>query len=298
MPKVTVLIPAHNAAATLAETLDSLVAQTYRDFDVLLVNDASTDATVEIALSYADRIAVRVLDLAQNLGVAGALNAGLAQIEAPYIARIDADDLATPNRLEEQVGYLESHPRIDVCSSAMEIFYDDGSRPNEMLIKPSEDARIKTALVQYASMSHGASTFRKSFFDDVGGFDVRLDFAEDYDLWCRGALLGKCYTNLPLGLTKYRQHNHQVGKLRAQLQYDRDLIIKRKYLTALLGGQSSGHLAEFFSPVLRFTSKEVTASVLEQVVPLLLQLAPRMPDQAYFAEIVAQCIARHVRNCP
>lgn len=103
---------------------------------------------------------------------------------------------------------------------------------------------------------------------------------------------------MPLGLTKYRQHNHQVGKLRAQLQYDRDLVIKRKYLTALLGGQSSGHLAEFFSPVLRFTSKEVTASVLEQVVPLLLQLAPRMPDQAYFAEIVAQCIARHVRNCP
>eukprot|EP01030_Chromulinospumella_sphaerica_P011485 gene11485-11278_t len=82
MPLVTVLIPAHNAAATLAETLDSLVQQTYRDFDILLVNDASHDATVAIARSYTDRLALRVLDLPQNLGVAGALNAGLAQIEA------------------------------------------------------------------------------------------------------------------------------------------------------------------------------------------------------------------------
>jgi glycosyltransferase involved in cell wall biosynthesis len=298
MPNVTVLIPAHNAAATLAETLDTLVAQTYKDFEVLLVNDASRDATLEVADRYRSRLALRVLDLEQNMGVAGALNYGLARIDSPYIARIDADDLAQPTRLEQQVGFLQAHPNIDVCSSAMELFYEDGSRPNGILAKPADDAAIKTALVQYASMSHGASTFRKSFFDDIGVFDVRLDFAEDYDLWCRGALLGKNYANLPDALTKYRQHPNQVGKQKAQLQYERDLIIKRKYISALLDGTSPGYLAEFFSLVSQFTTKDVTAAVLEQSMPLLMKLSQKVPDQRYFAEIVAGCVGRHIRNSP
>lgn len=296
MPKVTVLIPAHNAAGTLAATLDTLVAQTYRDFEVMLVNDASRDNTLEVAERYRGKLALQVLDLAQNMGVAGALNYGLARVQSPYIARIDADDLAQPNRLELQVGHLDAHPSLDVCSSAMELFWENGARPNGILSKPADDAMIKTALVQYASMSHGASTFRKSFFDDVGVFDVRLDFAEDYDLWCRGALLGKNYTNLPQALTKYRQHDQQVGKQKAQLQYERDLIIKRKYIAALLDGNSPGYLAEFFSLVSQFTSKEVTAAVLEQSMPLLMTLAQKVPDQRYFGEIVAGCVGRHIRH--
>ena len=107
MPAVTVLIPARNAAATLAQTLDSLAAQTFRDFDVLLVDDASTDGTAALADSYAGRLPVRVLPLATNQGMTGALNQGLARIDSPLVARLDADDLARADRLEQQVAFLQ-----------------------------------------------------------------------------------------------------------------------------------------------------------------------------------------------
>ena len=296
MAKITVLIPAHNAAATLAATLDTLVQQTYKDFEVMLVDDASKDNTAAIAQQYAGRLRMNVLSLKQNMGVAGALNAGLASITTPYIARIDADDLAMPMRLEKQIACLESQPHVDVCSTALELFYEDGSRPNHILSKPADDAAIKTALVQYTSMTHGASLFRKSFFDDIGVFDTRLDFAEDYDLWCRGALLGKCYTNLPDALTKYRQHANQVGQQKRQLQFERDLIIKRKYISALLGGQSPGYLAEFFSMLSVFSSREVTIAVLEHSMPLLMKLAQKVPDPKTLDTIVSGCVGRHLRQ--
>lgn len=295
MPAVTVLIPAHNAAATLAQTLDSLVVQTYRDFEVLIVNDASADNTTEIALSYRPQLDIGVLTLTENAGVAGALNQGLALIQSPYIARLDADDMAFPQRLERQVAFLEANPDIAVCSSAMEMFFDDG-QPTEVLTKPQHDAAIKTALLQYSALSHGASTFRKSFFDDVGLFDTRVDFAEDYDLFTRGALLGKRYTNLPDVLTRYRRHINSVSVQKMQLQYQRDLVIKRKYITALLDGDSPDNLAEFFSLMTSFSDHDVAITVVEQSLPLLLKLGRRMPDQAMFAEIVSKCIGRHLRS--
>jgi hypothetical protein len=129
MPAITVLIPARNAEATLGETLESLVVQTWRDFDVLLVDDASTDGTRAVAESFAPRLALRVLALPVNTGVAGALNHGLAQISSPYVARIDADDVALPTRLAQQHDYLQDHPHIDACSSAVELFYPAGGQP-------------------------------------------------------------------------------------------------------------------------------------------------------------------------
>ena len=294
MSKLTVLIPGRNVERTLAETLDSLLAQTWQDFQVLLVDDASSDGTADIARAYSSRLRLEVLSLPENAGVAGALNAGLQQITTPYIARIDADDIALPTRLEHQVGFLEANPGIDVCSSWMEIFYEQPGRAPHVLAKPLNDALIKTALVQYCSMSHGASTFRKSFFDDIGLFNVRLDFAEDYDLWCRGALQGKCYANLPEALTRYRQHPGQVGTQKRQLQYERDLTIKRKYISALLGGESPGHLAEFFSLLSVFSSRDIALGVLEQSFPLLMRLGQRVLDQKSYGEMVSQCIRRHL----
>ena len=293
-PAITVLIPAHNAQRTLDATLKSLSAQTFKDFCVLLVDDASTDDTAAIAASFAHQMIVNVLTLAHNQGVAATLNHGLRQILSPYIARLDADDIALPTRLEKQFTHLEAHPHIDVCSSWMELFYEDHSRPNATLVKPQDDAVIKTSLVQYCPMSHGASLFRKSFFDDVGLFDVRLDFAEDYDLWCRGALLGKCYTNLPEALTLYRQHSTQVGQQKRHLQFERDLAIKRKYISALLGGTAPGNLAEFFSLQCAFTTPAVAMQVVQESIPLLLRLATKVPDEKTFSAIVSGCIGRHL----
>lgn len=301
MPKITVLIPAYNAAQTLSQTLDSLLAQTLQDFNVVVVNDASSDATLSIAHGYREKMALTVLDLKENSGVAGALNQGLAQIEAPYIARIDADDLARPERLAVQYAFMEEHPHIDVCSTALELFYPNGERPNVVVSKPREDATIKTELLRWPSMSHGASLFRKTFFDDVGVFDVRLDYAEDYDLWVRGALLGKCYTNLPDALTLYRQHETQVCRQQVMPQYERDHMVKRKYVSALLAGLSPGRLAEFFCSRTHFLTREDTLRVFEESIPLLFTLGQKVPDSQRFGEMVAESMQHHMlhmKNIP
>lgn len=294
MPKVTVLIAARNAESTLEETLVSLEAQTFSDFEVLLVNDASSDRTESLARDFGSRLRMRILNLDQNAGVAGALNQGLAATDHPYIARIDADDVALPTRLEKQVDFLEAYPDIDVCGTWMEMFYETPGTPEKTLAKPLDDAAIKTALLQYCSLSHGSAMFRKSFFDDVGNFDLRLDFAEDYDLWCRGALLGKRYANLPEALTRYRQHGAQVGQQKRQLQYERDLVIKRKYISALLGGESSGYLAEFFSLLTSFVNRETSVMVLQQSLPLLFKLGKKITDEKLYQEMVSACIGRHL----
>jgi len=294
MTNITVLIPARNAENTLAETLTSLENQTYKEFDILLVNDASTDKTIEVANTFNHLLNIQLLNLDENCGVAGSLNRGLNLINSKYIARIDADDIANPTRLEKQYYFLESNQRIDVCSTWMEMFYDDKLQHNNILTKPTNDNSIKTALIQYCSMSHGASMFRTSFFNDIGVFDTRLDFAEDYDLWCRGALLGKCYANLPEALTKYRIHSSQVGQQKRQLQYERDLVIKRKYISALLGGEESGHLAEFFHLLTMFSDKAIALQILQQSMGLLLKLGQKLGDEKLYAEIVSTCIGRHL----
>ena len=151
MNDVTVLMPARNAQETLGETLQSLAAQTFKQFTLLLVNDASTDRTLEIVDGFRPRLNIEVLSLAENAGVAGALNQGLARIAGKYIARVDADDIILPTRLEKQFAFLESNSDVDACSTWMEIFYD-GGQPSHVVPKPAEDAAIKTALVQYCAM--------------------------------------------------------------------------------------------------------------------------------------------------
>ncbi|SDD24544.1 glycosyltransferase family 2 protein [Paraburkholderia lycopersici] len=294
MASVTVLIAARNAERTLAETLESLANQTFRDFGVVLVNDASTDSTVDIAHRFRSRLNVEILSPERHLGISGAANAGLRIIESRYVARIDADDIAMPTRLEKQVAFLEANPGIDALGTAMELFYEQPGRESRVLIKPEDDASIKTALVQYCAVSNGSAMFRKSFFDDVGTYDTRLAAAEDYDVWCRGALLGKRYANLPESLTRYRQHDASTSAQKYQLQQELDLQVKRKYIGALLGGESSGNLAEFFSLLTRFTNREIAEVVVRQSMQLLFKLSRKVPNEALFSSIVADCLRRHL----
>src|ERR1700744_5386322 len=135
MKAATVLIPARNAEQTLAETLESLVNQTFRDFDVVLVDDASTDRTAEIAQSFQSRLEIRILSPGTHLGAAGAANFGLRAIESTYIARIDADDIAMPTRLEKQVLFLEANPHVDVLGTGMELFSEQPGSEIRLSIK-------------------------------------------------------------------------------------------------------------------------------------------------------------------
>ena len=296
MPKVSILLPAHNAQGTLAETLHSLSIQSFRDFDVVLVNDASTDETGRIAERFKQSLNIRQLDLAENSGVAGALARGLATIDSPLVARLDADDIAHPLRLERQVALMDAEQGVDVCGTQIGFFSGEfvvGAQLR-VLSHPTASSVIKTGLIQYCSLVHGSAIFRREFFDDVGGYDRRFDFAEDYDLWCRGSLLGKQYVNIPEMLTFVRKHGGQVSQAKAGLQFERDIKIKRYYISALLGGDSAGVLPEFFSLQTMYPNQADALALVEQAVPQLIRLGTRIFDEPSYSGIVAACIRRHL----
>jgi glycosyltransferase involved in cell wall biosynthesis len=293
MPKISVVMPTRNAAGTLAASLDSLVAQSFKDFEVVLVNDASTDDTLQIAEGYRNRLLLKIVSVEENQGVAKSINMGLTHTDSEYVARLDSDDIARPDRLDKQIAFMETYASVDVCGSDMEVFSDQDAN-RYLLAHPTGNLEIKTAFVQRCAIAHPSVLARRSFFDSVGQYDPRFDFAEDYELWCRASLLGTQFANISEPLTYYRRHGGQVTLQKAQLQFERDIAIKKKYLIGLLDGAPSGHLAEFLSLQAQFPSKEVATAVLVDCTPALLHLGKRVPHEAEFGRIVSSSIRRHL----
>lgn len=290
---ISVIMPAYNSSKTIAATLDSLVVQSCKDFEVILINDASTDNTLAIAESYYNKLSIKIVSAAENQGVAKSLNIGLIQSDAEFIARLDTDDLARADRLEKQLEFMQANTAIDVCGSDIEIFSDENENRFH-LAHPTGNAEIKTAFVQRNVIAHPSVIVRRSFFDHIGMYDPRFDFAEDYELWCRASLQGKQFANLAESLTYYRRHAGQVSVQKTQLQLERDMTIKKKYLTGWLDGAPCEYLAEFLSSTAQFISKEVAVAVLANCTPDLLRLTKRIPHEAEFGRIVSNSIRRHL----
>jgi glycosyltransferase involved in cell wall biosynthesis len=208
MPTVSILMAVHNGEAYLSEAVDSLLQQTFTDFELVIVDDASTDNTPRLLESLAgkDSRIVRLRNEA-NCGLAGALNRGLAICRAPLIARADADDVFVPDRLQKQVSFMQAHPNVGVLGAAVEFIDEHGlpreDRLNHFLTTP-EDLRFHTHLG--CCFWHTVVMFRSELVRSVGGYDEKLiPWGEDHDLWAR--LLDKTsFANLPDVLAKQRLH--------------------------------------------------------------------------------------------
>lgn len=286
MKPITVIITARNAEKTFAETLNSLVNQSLKQFQVLVINDASTDETAAIASSYGNLLDINIINLHENVGVAAARNIGVSMSQTPYISYLDADDIAYCDRLEVLHSFLEKNQSIDVVSSALAIFSDDSSHDDRILIKPSNDEKIKTSLLQFCSLSHGSSMLRRGFYDDVGLYDTKFDFAEDYEFWCRGALMNKSYANISKPLTRYRQHPNQVSKIKRELQHTRDMEIRRDYISKLINNNEAMYTPELFSLTTTFTSQSIGFEAIAKSIKPIVLLANTVPCYETYFEIL------------
>lgn len=208
-PKISVLLPVHNARSFLEQTLRSLAAQTLRDFEVVAVDDGSADGSGDILDTFArthDWLRVFRQDCT---GVAGALNRAFAESHGAWLARIDADDLAAPERLAKQAEFLDDHPEIGVCGSFFRTF---GAAGSHVVRVPETDDAIRARLVFGSAFAHPAVMMRRETLRVVHGpYDPRHVGAEDYDLWLR--LAGHTrFGNLPQVLLQYRTHSAQVTR--------------------------------------------------------------------------------------
>jgi glycosyltransferase involved in cell wall biosynthesis len=199
--KITVLMPAYNAGKYIREAIESVLAQTYTDFELLVVNDGSTDHTISVVLSINDpRI---VLVNKEHEGIAGALNTGLRLADSYYIARFDADDICMPDRLEKQFNFLEDHPDYVMVGSDAEYMLEDGEYLFSFRCIAHSNDEIQQNMYVYCPFIHSSVMYKRDEVIKAGGYDVRAHNFEDYLLWTSVAKTGKLQ-NLREPLLKVR----------------------------------------------------------------------------------------------
>lgn len=205
-PCVTVLMSVYNGEKYLSEAIDSILAQTYPDFEFLIIDDASSDGSLEIVKSYVDP-RIRLIANQERMGLAANLNRGIQLAFGEYIARMDADDISMPQRLEKQVAFMQTNPDIaasGTCAIDMTV-----SGLDLKVRKVRRGGSLRRWIWMPSPLIHPTVIFKKSVVEKFG-YDVSLEPAEDYGLWiglhCAGARLD----NLSEVLLRYRVHEQSV----------------------------------------------------------------------------------------
>ena len=212
-PLVSVVMPVFNGEKYLAEAIESILAQTYTNFELLIVDDGSTDASAEIIRAYEGRESrIRFLQLGSNSGQGPAINAGLAQARGAFITYMDCDDISLPTRLEKQVRFLQNHPQIGALGVCAQAKNEDLTTKLFDFTVPQAHALIAFNLFHGASFVGATVVTRSEFIKEVGGYSTERITSPDLDLSCR--LLWRTsirFANLPEYLYLYRRHEGAVG---------------------------------------------------------------------------------------
>lgn len=239
-PKVSVLMPVYNTAPYLREAMDSMLSQTFADFELIVLDDCSPDNAEEILDLYDDPRIVRYKG-ERNLGLSNVLNIGLDMARGEYIARMDSDDISLPDRLQMQVDFLEQRPEIDLVSVGMQLF---GAK-EEVWVRELDPEKVKINALFYSPVLHASSIWRKDSFERKGlRFRQEMVPAEDYDLWTRALVDGLKLVNLPEVLYQYRIHDKQ-STLQTEKSAEKCRMVQQNYLRMALPSLSSKNVKSF-----------------------------------------------------
>ncbi|OGW52065.1 MAG: hypothetical protein A2Y81_02270 [Nitrospirae bacterium RBG_13_43_8] len=204
---VSVVLPVYNGAKTIRRAVSSILFQTYSNFELIIINDGSTDEIPELLTSLHDE-RIRILNQ-ENRGLVASLNRGIKESTGKYIARMDADDFAMPERLKKQVEFMENNPTVGVLGTAVKTVYSDGTE--RIRRRPLNTTSIRKNIIKICPFCHSSVMIRKKVFQRVGLYDSSKDgsrklLVEDYDLWVRILTAGYDLANLPdVLMTYYRE---------------------------------------------------------------------------------------------
>lgn len=224
-PSLSILMPVYKTAPFLEEAINSMLSQTFTDFELIVLDDCSPDNAEEILDRYDDPRIVRYRG-SVNQGLSNVLNVGLDLAKGKYIARMDSDDIALPERLASQVSYLEEHPDIDLCSCGMTLF---GAKEGNW-VRESDPEQVKISALFFSPILHASSVWRKESFEKFGlRFKQEMVPAEDYDLWCRALEKGLKLVNIPACLYLYRIRPDQATE-NTERTSKKEVEVRRRFL--------------------------------------------------------------------
>jgi glycosyltransferase involved in cell wall biosynthesis len=224
-PRISVLLPVYNSEKYVGEAIASILAQTFADFELIIINDGSTDNTAAVVRKYADP-RLRFIDNPQNQGLIAVLNQGLDLCTGEYIARMDSDDISLPERLAQQLAFMEAHPAVGVLGTQIEGF----PQPKSMR-QPEKVGAVD--LLERCCVWHPTVILRRDIFIRYQlRYDPRFVATEDYELWSRAVRVTQI-ANLPVVLLRYRWHEAQICATQRQTQRKNDALVKQNILTFL-----------------------------------------------------------------
>ncbi len=244
MPSVSILLPFRNAASSLDEAIGSMVRQSFTEWELLLVDNASNDASAAVAHDWSQRDPRIRMIHEPTIGIAHALNTGLGQTHAPLIARMDADDISHPERLARQVEYMNAHPEVGVLgtctrfettvekSSGMQWFVQWQNTlltPRDHYVKRFVDAPV----------AHPTVMFRSELVDRCGGYDTG-PLPEDHELWLRWMHHGVRFAKLPRELVIWNDHAGRLSRTHANYSVDAFFTTKAKWIAIWLARKLTG----------------------------------------------------------
>ncbi len=214
MPRVSVVTSVYNGEAYVEECINSILNQTFQDFEYIILNNGSTDRTPDILRRFTDpRLRVIHQD---NLGISRSLNKGIELSNYDLIARLDADDYSLPQRLEKQLTFMEQHPEIVVCGSRFkELLGNESFTQKVRFIEKDED--IRKIISCFNPFSHSTIMIRKQAFIESGGYDQKFEYSQDYELWVRMLNFGKAWIlKEELSVARLTEQSSSYGNRRRQ----------------------------------------------------------------------------------
>lgn len=207
-PKITVLMSTYNGEKYLCKSIDSILNQTFTDFEFLIIDDGSTDKTLEILQDYNDS-RIRIITNKKNIGLTGSLNEGLKIANGKHIARQDADDISHPERLEKQYYFLENNKEYGLVGSWTEVI-DENNNHIQYWKQESEPELIFYILSFRNCLTHTSVMFDRKFVNEIKGYNEKYERSQDYELWYRISRKKKIYV-IPEYLVKWRRVSEGVS---------------------------------------------------------------------------------------
>ena len=219
--KVSVIMSVYNAEKYLQSAIDSILKQTFSDFELILINDKSTDSSdVILQANRKNDSRIVILENEQNLGLTKSLNRGLAIAKGEYIARMDADDISVPERFAKQVEFLDGHPDYSFVSCIAQ-YIDENGNPEQMRLFPETNEEIYNMMPKVDAVMHPGVMFRKEDIARIGNYCEDFRVVQDYDLWFRGMAAGYKFYNIQEPLVLFRKNNtYNSRKSRAYRMVD------------------------------------------------------------------------------
>ena len=227
-PLISVILPVYNAEKYIFDAVQSILNQTYKNFELIIIDDGSTDDSINIISKFNDD-RIHIYNNEKNLGLIATLNKGLKLCKGDFIARMDADDISFPTRFDEQIKYFKTHPEVDILGTNYEIFGDAHQISN----LPNNLEQIKLELLFHNVICHPAVMMKRQSIKNMS-YNSKYLHNEDWAFWLEGVKNGLTITNLNKVLLKYRQEGQNISLKHQQTDFKRTKLIYKDYLSNII----------------------------------------------------------------